>query len=190
MRVSLPSPLKPIRVRLLGAALIAAVAAGMGGAAQAKDPQVAALARQVLSQLQARSIAAGREYCGMIGRTADGELVLGKVRKGRAGSCMPPRDPVGFFAVASFHTHGAYDPDYDNEVPSVNDVLSDMDEGTDGYVSTPGGRLWHVDRRTGRVVQLCGEGCLPMDPGHVPDPDLPVLRSYTLPALKAREERG
>lgn len=182
--------MRPTGVRLLCAGLIAAVAAGLGSTARAQDPQVAALAREVLSQLQERSIKAGREYCGMIGRTVNGDLVLGKVRKGRAGSCMPPRDPVGFFAVASFHTHGAYDPDYDNEVPSVNDVLSDMDEGTDGYVSTPGGRLWHVDRHTGRAVQLCGEGCLPMDPHHEPDPDLPVLRSYTLPALKAREDRG
>lgn len=175
--------------RSLGAVLALTLVSAPNGV-RAQDAHVTALARAVLAQIQERSIANRREYCGMIGRDATGRLVLGKVRKGSAGACRPPRDPAGFIAVASFHTHGAYDPDYDNEVPSVGDVLSDMKEATDGYIATPGGRLWFVDRRDGTVRLLCGPGCLPVDPDHVPDPDLPVRDTYTLPALKAREKQG
>jgi hypothetical protein len=43
----------------------------------------------------------------------------------------------------------------------------DADEGIDGYVATPGGRLWYIDTVDMVASQLCGIGCLPRDPKFV-----------------------
>ena len=133
-------------------------------------------ARKSLASVQNQSFANNREYCGMIGRTSAGELIVSAARRGRTGGC----DHRGFVdksitPVASYHTHGGFEPDYDSEVPSVDDIDMDYHNRVFGFVATPGGRFWLVDYRSRTVTQLCGVGCLPKDPsfragmaGHIP----------------------
>jgi hypothetical protein len=54
--------------------------------------------------------------------------------------------------------------------------------GTDGYVSTPRGRLWHIDGRTGTVTLVCGPGCLPSD--RAAPPGRPLADRYPLEELR------
>ena len=155
--------------------------------AAAQTADEVAFARQILADLQDNSFAANREYCGIIGRTATQKLTASNPRKGRRDSCQPrdPRNAVEI--IASFHTHGSFDYGADSEVPSSTDVIGDMEEGTDGYVSTPGGRLWFIDGQTGVSRQLCGLGCLLQDPDFEPQVYGPVRTRYTLNELENRE---
>ncbi|MEM9551481.1 MAG: DUF4329 domain-containing protein [Pseudomonadota bacterium] len=157
--------------------------------AWARDAAEMRFARQVLESLQARSFEANREYCGIIGITEDNRLVASKPRRGRRDSCRPrdPRSAVEIFA--SFHTHGGFDERADSEVPSSVDVQGDMEDGIDGYVSTPGGRLWFVDGQAAVVWQICGVGCLSQDPDFRPGLYGPVYEFYTLDELLERESQ-
>lgn len=172
------------RLRVFGFVATLLVAAGPGTAQTAEE---LAFARTLLAELQDNSFAADREYCGMIGIDADGRLVASRPRRGSVDSCTPrdPRDAVEI--IASFHTHGSFAYDYDSEVPSVADVEGDMFEGVDGYISTPGGRLWFVDGQTGVSRVICGLGCLPADPDFEAEVWGPVAPRYTLEALEQRE---
>lgn len=131
---------------------------------QAQGRQEMAAAKKILSELQANSFKNNREYCGVLLRTATGKLISSKAFRGSKARCRVRRIPDGAEVVASYHTHGAYLPGYDNEVPSLLDLEVEMDWRIDGYVSTPGGRFWHVDGRRGTVTLVCGKGCLPSDP--------------------------
>ena len=145
-----------------------------------------AFVTQLFNDIQPTSIAEGREYCGLLGLDAGGALVATEPRRGRASSCLPP-DPrnVDFIVLASYHTHGAYNPEYLTELPSFEDMATDIEDNTDGYVATPGGRLWYVNARAQVAQQLCGRACLVSDVGYVPDPNFPVRTTYTLNDLRA-----
>lgn len=149
------------------------------------DTEVAFVSR-LFNDIQPRSIMEDREYCGLIGLDAGGALIATVPRRGQVSSCLPP-DPasVSFVVVASYHTHGAYSPDYFTEVPSFDDMRTDIQDGTDGYVATPGGRLWYVDARNRIARQVCGRNCLIPDPDHREDPGFTVQASYTLDDLRA-----
>ena len=82
------------------------------------------LAKQTLRALQARSVNGNREYCGVIGRDGAGRLVVSRVARGTRARCRYPQQPAGTRLVATFHTHGAFLERFDNEVPSVLDVLA------------------------------------------------------------------
>jgi len=146
-----------------------------------------ALAKQVLRDLQARSVQGNREFCGVIGQDSAGRLVVSRVVRGSRARCRYPNAPAGTRLVATFHTHGAFLERFDNEVPSVLDVYADMATGTNGYVSTPGGRFWVVNGRTGTVRLICGPKCLPWDPRYIPNLAGPVASRYTLEQLKQRQ---
>ena len=91
--------------------------------------------------------------------------------------------------MASYHTHAAFSADHHNELPSEQDVESDAEAGMDGYIATPGGRIWHVDGETMVVMQICSVNCLAADPEFIPHDAGPVAKSYTFPELKKRLER-
>lgn len=152
------------------------------------DERVHAFAKSVLAQLQPLSIAQNREYCGTIGIQSDGTLVASKPHRGGRNGCRPRRARKVDRILASYHTHGAFSPNADSELPSVRDVLSDMNADTDGYVSTPGGRFWYVNGRDGWIQQLCPLGCLPADPAFERYVWGVIQPFYTLQALKARED--
>ncbi|MBY5932988.1 DUF4329 domain-containing protein [Tateyamaria omphalii] len=152
-------------------------------------PQTAtevAFATDLFNELQVRSIDEGREYCGLIGIDASGDYVATTARRGDAVSCLPPQSAGRNVTVlASYHTHAAYDPEYLTEVPSFDDMRTDIEDGTDGYIATPGGRLWYIDARAQEARLICGAGCLVSDVRFEEDPDFPVRNRYTLYDLSA-----
>jgi hypothetical protein len=137
----------------------------------------------ILSDLQVASFAVNAEHCGYLGLDATGALVATQINQGTEASCTLPRPPPGMALVASFHTHGTYSPDYASEFPTSTDMLTDASDQIDGYISTPGGRLWYVDTDTMTVRQLCGRGCLPQDPNYRPEDDGPLQAVFTLQDL-------
>lgn len=159
------------------------------------NPDILAVARNVLTNIQPRSIRENREYCGSIVQRADGSLYATKPEKGGADWCQisffdeVPTYRPGDREVADYHTHSAYSPDADSEVPSPTDMSNNGEEGIPGYVSTPGGRLWFI-RADGRLTyQICGVGCLPQDPNFVPETGVwTVPNSLTFQQLNNRGE--
>ncbi len=179
----------PTSTGLIGGAE-AALAGTTRPAPRPPDPAERALATAILSDLQLRSFAQNREFCGFILTDGAGGLFPSPINAGSEATCPLPRVPHGVSLVASFHTHGTYSPFYQSEYPTVQDMLIDAATGTNGYISTPGGRLWYVDSRAMVVTQLCGRGCLPQDPYYDPADDGDLRRSYTLEELIERERRG
>lgn len=168
--------MKP-RHRLHLAGLCLTVALVPGGALARDSAAEVALAKELLAELQTKSIRRNREYCGYLGYDAEGRLLASRAQRGRAESCLP-RWPDRFDPVASYHTHGGYDPDSWSEIPSGMDMTSDAADGIDGYISTPGGRLWFVDSSVMVARQICGVGCLPMDRDFEPETEIVVQQSY------------
>ncbi|SEN05795.1 protein of unknown function [Loktanella fryxellensis] len=168
-------------------ALIAIAAAPLFHPAMAQDADEVALARDVLAALQPVSFDKRREYCGYLGLTRQGELVASAAVPGDMASCSADF-PDDIAVIASYHTHGAFDEGYFNEMPSTVDVESDAEFFLNGYVATPGGRLWHIDGRTRVARQICGSGCLPVAPGYRKEADGEIAETYTLDELRRIQE--
>jgi len=170
----------------LGAGQSRGILASTGGSRRVQAPAEAAnqFAVSFLSNLQARSFAEHREFCGYFVVDALGNIAATPPVGGTLAGCSHAAPTPDVFA--SYHTHGAYDRGYDNEVPSIPDLQGDFQFGMDGYVSTPGGRVWHIeyDDRTAR--QLCGQGCVTVDPGFVPEDEAGIRQSYTVRTLAQR----
>ena len=149
-------------------------------------PVIDQFAVSFLNTIQARSIRERREYCGYFFLNSAGQITATPPRPGTFASCDMPAPRVGQGIIASYHTPGAYGPGYDNDVPSTVDLTSDFDFGIDGYVSTPGGRVWLVDFQTRSTTQLCGPRCVFTDPGFRADPNDRILTRYDLPTLQRR----
>ena len=158
--------------------LLAFVLMVAAGPAAAQSVAEVRLARETLSRLQEPSFRKRREHCGFIGYDARGKLVAGPASEGTMDSCAAPY-PDDLAVTASYHTHGAYDEGYFNELPSMIDVEGDASVFIDGYVSTPGGRLWLVAGRTRSVHLICGLGCLPVAPGFRKGSSGEILDGYT-----------
>ena len=149
--------------------------------------EVQSFARQQLEALQPRSFRDDLELCGIIFETSDGELGVSRPADGDEASCdIAFFDEPGMVPVASIHTHGKHSVRYDGEVPSLVDIESDATMGVDGYVATPGGRLWHIDHASEVATQVCGPGCLSQDPGYSPCPGDRIEARYTKEELAAR----
>lgn len=144
-----------------------------------------AFAKATLDALQNKSFDKNREYCGYIGLDAEDAYVASRPKKGRKGSCRPKGAAIGFRVLASYHTHGAFYEDYDSETPSSDDLLADIEEGVDGYVATPGGRVWFTNGTTEVAILLCGEDCITADPNYDPKDEPNIEPQYTLPELIA-----
>ncbi|MCT4684099.1 MAG: DUF4329 domain-containing protein [Roseicyclus sp.] len=170
------------------ALLAAGLTVGTAGGVLAQDPAELEVAREILMDLQPRSFAENREYCGYIGVLPDGGYMATEVTRGDAWSCLSRGDESRFLEVtASFHTHAAFDSEADSEVPSSTDLLGDMEEGVNGYVATPGGRLWYIDGEEGVAVLVCGLGCMGQDPDFIAGDAGPIAARYTLDDLLRRE---
>ena len=81
-----------------------------------------------------------------------GKLAATGPKRGRRDSCEPDEPPEDFEILASYHTHGDDTQEADTEVPSLEDLAGDIEEGIDGYIATPGGRLWLNDARLRQTV--------------------------------------
>jgi len=155
-----------------------------GSTATAQPADEVAFVKTLLAELQPVSIAENVEYCGVIGFDRNGALVASPISRGDESSCLVQDDGRVDVAIASFHTHAAFAPDYASEFPSVDDVEGDDAEGIDGYVATPGGRLWFIDTAEDIIIsQVCGVGCLPSDPDFIPGSDGEIATSYTYDEL-------
>ena len=152
------------------------------GPAFAQDRTEHQLARATLHALQAPSFAKQKEFCGYIGYNEHGELVATKANLGTVAGCVAIL-PDKFAPTASYHTHGDFDFEYLSEIPSDIDIEGDARERVNGYISTPGGRLWFVDSRKMEVRQLCGMGCLPVAPNFVKGADGEIALRYSYEAL-------
>lgn len=154
----------------------------------AQDTEEVALIKATFAELQILSIAENVEYCGYVGFDADGELMVSPPTRGDEGSCLSD-DPTGMEIItASYHTHGGHSENYFNEVPSGEDMEGGADEGIDGYVATPGGRLWYIDSVDMVASQLCGIGCLLKDPLFRTGGHGIIAQSYTYDELVVKLE--
>ncbi len=138
-----------------------------------------ALIRSVFADLNPTSIEQNVEFCGYIGFTADGELAYSQPTRGDEGSCLSD-DPTNLELItASYHTHGGFSPGCSSELPSGTDMEGDEDEAIDGWVATPGGRLWYIDTTDMVTFQICGIGCLPSDPEFIAGDSGIIEQSYS-----------
>ncbi|WP_179141856.1 DUF4329 domain-containing protein [Salibaculum halophilum] len=163
--------------------------AGLAQAQHVPDPSWDEIdfAVSVLAEIQPLSVAKRREYCGYIGRDAGGAMVATQAVPGTMASCRPVWPRAGEMrVVASYHTHGAFDLGYVNEVPSDIDLRGDISLGIDGWVATPGGRLWFNDAGAGETRLICGVGCLPVSPEFDKGLNGRIAKRYSLEELSAR----
>ena len=151
--------------------------------------EVQSFAKAKLAGLQSQSFANDIELCGIIFEDSEGDLGTTPILEGEQANCnIAYFDEPGMAPIASFHTHGSHDREYDSEVPSLDDLRNDFDSGMDGFVSTPGGRLWRIDSSARLARQVCGERCLPQDPDYRPCHSNQPASQYSASELQARFE--
>lgn len=138
--------------------------------------------------IQQRTFDANREYCGYLGFDKNDNYIVTKAIKGDENSCYVKDIPEDIDIVASYHTHGAFSVEADSEVPSPEDMKADMSEQVDGYIATPGGRIWFSDSQKGTITMICGKGCVKSDPKFDGSQLDPVKKHYTLKTLLRRFE--
>ncbi|MCW1951793.1 MAG: DUF4329 domain-containing protein [Octadecabacter sp.] len=149
----------------------------------AQSAEELALVKGIFAQLNPRSIAENKEFCGYIGLDGAGNLAFSQPTPGNSDSCLAD-DPTNIDVITtSYHTHAAFSPDYSSELPSGADMEGDEDEGIDGWVATPGGRLWYIDTEDMITRQICGIGCVPSDPDFVAGDSGIIEQSYSYDEL-------
>lgn len=165
--------------------------AALAAQAQESQPKGAELAfvSKLFWRIQERSFAQNKELCGYIGYDRDGQLDMTRIMTGQEASCYLPNWPEDLVVIASFHTHSTYSPEYDSELPSSIDMESDSASQIDGWVATPGGRLWYIDSDAMTAYEICGPGCLPQDPHFIADPPGTIRSRYSYRAIVKREAR-
>lgn len=149
---------------LLGGLAVAALAVGLSGSSGSEAVDNAprfnrqqGAARDVLNRINPTSVRENREYGGWVYRHGDGTYSSTNPVPGTAASVdigPPTRVPSGTTTTASYHTHGGFDPRYDNENFSPQDILADVLSGVDGYLATPSGAFKYHQLSTGRIITL------------------------------------
>ena len=150
------------------------------------EPEIHAFAMAQLNAFQEASFRNDREYCGLIGLNKDGILTATQARQGDVNGCRLKRKPWRFKTIATYHTHGAFNRRADTEVPSISDLKHDFKQRVNGYIATPGGRVWFNDSSQRISTLLCQQGCLQTDPNYFDCPTTTPRQSYTIDDLKWR----
>lgn len=158
---------------------------GAAGPVVAQSADEVAYVRDMFQQMQRLSFQKGVEVCGFVGYDRDGRLAHSGPETGDYATCDMDW-PGNLTVIASYHTHGLFDPDYVAEMPSDQDMLSDQSMAVNGWVATPGGRLWHVDSARMTTRQICMQSCLPRAPGYDPATDGSIAKSYDFDQLVRR----
>lgn len=148
--------------------------------------KVTAVAKEALIGVQTRSFRENREYCGLIGIDPSGEVRAADPTRGRSWLCVPLNIPNDWKIIASYHTHGAFTPQGQQETPSVQDMKSAIEFEVIGFLATPGGRFWSYGGQAQTAQLICGPGCLAQDPLYYSRG--PVKDKYTFDEVKAIEE--
>ena len=92
--------------------------------------------------INATSIIENREYAGWIYLKKDGYYSFTKPRRGsKDRSCPGWWGRLTLHTVADYHTHGANDPEYDNENFSPTDIKGNDSLGKPGFLGTPGNSI-------------------------------------------------
>lgn len=142
-------------------AIASAAIASSGDENQDKQKRMsneAAAAFAVLNSVNPISVSQNKEYGGWICRNQDNTYAATNPVRGNEDSLTltnPEKlNRNGVKVTASYHTHAAYDPRYENERFSSTDIQSDRRFNVGGYLATPGGKFkYHFDGK----VQLIGE---------------------------------
>ena len=113
---------------------------------------------EVLNGINPQSIRLNKEYGGWVFINPDGGYASTNPVSGQPASViLPDRNlviPQGSRSTATYHTHAAFDPRFDNENFSPTDLNSDRKIGVDGYLATPGGQFKFHNVTTGEVSTL------------------------------------
>ncbi|EPJ46192.1 MAG: hypothetical protein OFPII_22190 [Osedax symbiont Rs1] len=144
--------------------------------------------KQFFNGIQPQSFANNREYCGYIGYNDEAQFVATPPKKGKPDSCLPEEPPLDFDLIGSYHTPGAFSVDADSELPSYEDMLADIAEDIDGFIATPGGRIWQTDTLDGIARMVCDRNCVLADPDFIEDIQYRVDKTYTLQQLMNRDK--
>lgn len=153
----------------------------------ASQQELIAFAKNTLGGLQKRSFSQNREYCGLVFEDKAGNLSTSEIFAGSNSECaFSWQVPMDKYAIASFHTHAGFDTHYDSEAPSLIDLETDFDNRIDGFISTPGGRFWHIDWDSEMATQICGEKCLKQDVRYRPCRGFLPVEQYSLDELRER----
>jgi RHS repeat-associated protein len=104
-------------------------------------PTADAAAIDAIQDINQTSINEGREHAGRIYGNPDGTYSYTEPNRGTRDSSYPGNPPDGKRNEGYYHTHGANDPGYDNEVFSPEDKNFSEREGKPGYVGTPGNQI-------------------------------------------------
>jgi len=146
----------------IGAGVVAVAALASSGSSKQDDnsrfrTQLDA-AFDVLNGINPTSIRENREYGGWVFVNQDGSYASTTPVRGEAASVrLPLRSaviPNGSRSTATYHTHAAFDPRYDNENFSPTDISSDESANVDGYLATPGGQFKYHNVRTGEITTI------------------------------------
>ncbi len=157
-------------------------------AAIAQDQNEIDFVIKFFDKLQPITIANEREYCGYFGLDENDNYIATEPTRGEEGSCFADEPPEDFAIFASYHTHGAFSFYADSELPSSTDLEADISEGVDGYISTPGGRIWFNDSVKEKAILLCGRNCTVSDDRYEKDANPPVRDEYDMELLLKRDE--
>jgi len=150
------------RAAFIGAG--AAAAAALSSSGSETQDQVTRFRTQteaafnVLNEVNPRSISLNTEFGGWVFINADGSYTSTAPAQGDESSVMLPAlslaIPPGAKATATYHTHAAFDPRFDNENFSPQDLENDREVGVDGYLATPGGQFKFHDVTAGTVTTI------------------------------------
>jgi RHS repeat-associated protein len=110
--------------------------------------------KTVVAKINPKSIKENTEYAGRVVKNVNGTYGTTEPNKGTADGSSPGTVPAGTTGAAVYHTHGAFDPHYDNENFSPQDIRSAGREGTPSYLGTPAGAIKRYDPATGTTTVL------------------------------------
>jgi len=94
-----------------------------------------------INGINPKSIALNREFAGLVVQNPDGSYSYTGPYMGTVDQSWPGSPPPRTVVVADWHTHGAYDPNYESEVFSPDDMQGNTDLGYPGYLGTPSGAI-------------------------------------------------
>ena len=117
-------------------------------------PTVDAAGANAVNDINYQSVKENREYAGRVYQNPDGTYSYTPPNPGTNDSSVAGPVPPGTTNAGDYHTHGAYDPRYDNEHFSPTDMRGNEAEGKPGYLGTPEGIIKKYDPATDRTKNL------------------------------------
>jgi Domain of unknown function (DUF4329) len=108
--------------------------------------------RDAITYINDTSIAENKEYGGYVYKNADGTYTYTKPNPGTLDSTQLGPKPDSGTVVGDYHTHGAYDPKYDNENFSPQDKVGYSGDYRYGYLGTPNKTFQRYDSKDGTIT--------------------------------------